>query len=131
MKTLALLLTLVLFSCASPNEPQNIVNDETGIMNPPSPGGTLEGIWVGDFQKTISQQGYYIPHYNIWCYTDLRVEGSRVWFTAYGAAYQTIFSGEISGDLLEGFQQQNNWSESQGVFKTRPIIPYTYTRLTQ
>ena len=131
MKTLILLIPFLLFACSSPSEPDKFVNDPVGIENPPPEGGTLEGQYIDEFSHFISSQGYYDKPYNVWCDTDIRVDGDRVWFKANGNAQQIVFSGVIESDRLVGFRQYSLWTPSQGVVRLGETLPYQYTKVKQ
>lgn len=111
----SLFMLLFLFGCSkdepAPTTPDNVsTHDTTLIHQPPPKGGTLSGTWaseklIGGRTWYLSQQGL-VGVYGYTYQTDLRVQGSRVWFEAIEyPTYATIeiFNGTIKGDRIEGW----------------------------
>lgn len=84
-----------------------MAHDTIEIHNPPAAGGTLAGSWKAqpDGVYWLTSQGLR-GYSNVLYFTDLRIDGSRVWFEAWeiGTASEKItFNGTKSDSLIDGW----------------------------
>lgn len=117
--------------------PPNLAHDTIEIHTPPSPGGFLPGSWKivpsgwsGSDRYWLTQQGLR-GYLGILYYTDLRVDGSRVWFEAYeiGKASEKIFyNGTMSDSTITGWGVRQLWTSDQGFLDEWHYAPVDFTR---
>lgn len=106
-------------------------NDSLLVLTPPANTGALDGLyvasWLGLHDITISPYGCSMA--GIMRVTDLRVNGTRVWFKmrdpfGWGDPVEAFFfNGEIQGDQIVG---NSIWLSGYGTYQR--MIPTTFVR---
>jgi hypothetical protein len=117
--------------------PNQSMHDTLAIHNPPAAGGSLEGSWkyiptweFGSTRYWLTQQGLR-GYQSLLYFTDLRVDGSRVWFEAYeiGTASEKIwYNGTKSDSLITGWACRQHWSSSVGFYDVWEYYPVEFRR---
>lgn len=139
------LFALGFYSCSDDGGPtdgtpppnSNTVHDTVAVHSPPPAGGTLPGYWstalVAPGEPSpwaISQDGFRGIHNQLF-QTDLRIDGSRVWFQAdepTGGGWRHRFNGTMTDSTITGWIGTCLWSEWQGEQSIMGYDPITFRR---
>lgn len=122
---------------ADNNPPNNqAAHDTIAVLTPPSPGGTLPGYWStglvtpsGPAPWALSQRGFQ-GIYNKLFWTDLRVDGTRIWLLADepGGGYRHRFNGAMSDSTIIGWIGTWRWTDARGEISLVGYTPLTFWR---
>lgn len=117
------------------NPPNNqAVHDTLAIHTPPPSGGLLDGTWKTDDLRLSSscflmQVGFRGVYQKLF-WTDLRIDGTRVWFKADepDGGWRHRFNGTKSDSTIVGWMGTWYWSLSQGEKGLIGYFPVTFRK---
>lgn len=138
---LACFVALITCACSEDSNPTDgnppanqSAHDTVAVHSPPSPGGQLDGIWKTDafgwsYPCLLMQAGFRGIYEKLF-WTDLRIDGSRVWFKADepNGGYRHRFNGTLSGTTITGWIGTWAWTVTQGETRLIGYAPVTFTK---
>lgn len=130
MKQIILTLAVAVFlgACAEDSAPtdstpppnSNTVHDTVAVLTPPQAGGTLDGTWatndLGWAYPCLLMQSGFRGIYRKLFWTDLRIDGARVWFMADepNGGYRHRYNGTMSDSTITGWMGTWRWAPTSG-----------------